>query len=201
MARGCGIIAIMRDGPVSAGLASALLALLALVLAGCEPEPPRAEDLQSDAGSLIVQAVSGERLRAWRAQRQLKKEGRCPFLPSSPEGPVGLATSAYGLYDNDSERVQQTIHLLLQLGCDIDQYSAVGLTPLHGAVIGRQPELLRLLLAEGADPKLRVIPIPGSELGRGIAHLDAYGVALVLQRKFPEDPRVRELLDLLKPSS
>jgi hypothetical protein len=150
---------------------------------------------------LILLAVGGDAAKARRAQRRLRELDHCPYLADSPEGPVGLAANAYGLHDNDSGHVQETLRLLLQLGCDIDQYSATGLTPLHGAVIGRQPELLRLLLAEGADPKLRVIQIPGSELGRSIAHLDAYGVALVLQRKFPDDPRVRELVDLLKPSS
>lgn len=153
------------------------------------------------ADALIVLAVGGDAAKAQRAQRTLRDLGHCPYLAESPEGPVGLAANSYGLHDNDNDRVQQTIRLLLELGCDINQYSAVGLTPLHGAVIGRQPELLRLLLAEGADPKLRVIAIPGSELGRSIAHLDAYGVAQVLLRKFPDDPTVRELVDLLKPSA
>jgi hypothetical protein len=195
----------------------AAIILLALLSSGCEPKPPKAaappptsgpaepEELDAPVGAdpveLIVQAVAGDASRARRAQRALREMDQCPYLADSPEGPIGLAANSYGLHDNDNGHVQETIRLLLQLGCDINQYSAAGLTPLHGAVIGRQPELLRLLLAEGADPKLRVILIPGSELGRSIAHLDAYGVAQVLLRKFPDDPNVRELLDLLKPSA
>ncbi len=190
------------------------IVLLALLSAGCEPRPPKASappvtdpaepaaanaPAQADPVALIVQAVGGDAAKAQRALRELRELGRCPYLADSPEGPVGLAANSFGLHDNDSDRVQETIRLLQQLGCDINQYGATGLTPLHGAVVGRQPELLRLLLAEGADPKLRVIAIPGSELGRSIANLDAYGVALVLLRKFPDDPNVRQLIELLKP--
>jgi hypothetical protein len=186
----------MRYFPAYAGL---LPALLALLLAACEPEPPRAEDLPADASPLIVQAAGSDDFRAWRAQQQLKSGGHCPYLPDSPEGPVGLAAASFGQPGSDGGHTVRTLRLLLQLGCDINQYSAVGLTPLHGAVIGRQPVLLQQLLELGADPLLRVIPIPGSELGRSIAHLDAYGLALVLREKFPDDPAVREILERLKP--
>lgn len=148
--------------------------------------------------SLIVEAVSAGPLRSRLALRRLHQLGHCPNLAESPEGPVGLAGAAYDLDGDDKGHVSGTIKLLLRQGCDVDQYSAVGLTPLHGAIIGRQPDLLDTLLEQGADPLLRVIPIPGSALGRTIAHLDAYGVALVLKAKFPDDERLGEILNRLQ---
>lgn len=151
--------------------------------------------------SLIVVAVSADPLRARLAQRRLRQLGRCPNLAESPEGPVGLAGAAYDLEGSERQQVGRTIKLLLRQGCDIDQYSSAGLTPLHGAIIGRQPGLLDNLLEQGADPLLRVIPIPGSDLGRTIAHLDAYGVALVLKTKFPDDKHFGEILNRLRPET
>jgi hypothetical protein len=153
------------------------------------------------ADQLIVQAVGADAALAQQAQDALQKLGQCPHLVDSPEGPVGLAAASFGLHDNDADRVRSTILQLVRLGCDLDQYSAVGLTPLHGAVIGKQPELVRYLLEQGADPKLRVIHIPGKELGRSIANLDAYGLALALRRKFPDDDNLKAITEILKPKS
>lgn len=164
-------------------------------------QPAELQAANQSADQLIVQAVGPEAATARQAYAQLQQIGGCPYLPDSPEGPVGLAAAAFDLHGSDRERVRETIALLVQQGCDVNQYSAAGLTPLHGAIIGRSPDLLRILLEQGADPRLRVIPVPGSPLGRSIAHLDAYGVALVLRNKFPDDATVREILDLLRPAA
>lgn len=174
----------------------AVVPALPQLSAAAEPTP-----VVATTDQLIVQAVGADSSQAHRAQEALEKIGHCPELPDSPEGPVGLAAASYGLHDNDADRVRATIQLLTRLGCDIDQYSAVGLTPLHGAVIGRQPELLKFLMEQGADPKLRVIHIPGKELGRTIANLDAYGLAKSLLKKFPEDESFKVILELLKSAS
>ena len=167
-----------------------------------QPEPQAIpEPVTRPADQLLVAAVNADGASAWSAYRELKQIAHCPYLDDSPETPVGLLVAAYGQQSNDSERVRETIRLMLNQGCDIDQYSAAGLTPLHNAVLFRQPELLRFLLEQGADPLLRVIPIPGRELGRGIAHLDAYGMTLVLRDKNPDDPAISEILELLKPAA
>jgi ankyrin repeat protein len=153
------------------------------------------------AEQLIVAAASADAAVAGSAYRDLEKLGHCPYIPDSPESPVGLLAAAHGGPDSDVEHVRNAILLLVRQGCDIDQYSAAGLTPLHGSIIGQQPELLRFLLEQGADPGLRVIPIPGNTLGRTIAHLDAYGVALVLRKKYPDDASIREILNRLKPAA
>jgi hypothetical protein len=163
--------------------------------------PALAPPANLSADQLIVQAVGADAALAQQAQDALQKLGQCPHLVDSPEGPVGLAAASFGLHDNDADRVRSTILQLVRLGCDLDQYSAVGLTPLHGAVIGKQPELVSYLLEQGADPKLRVIHIPGKELGRSIANLDAYGLALVLRRKFPDDNNLKAIAEILKPKS
>lgn len=148
---------------------------------------------------LIVEAVLNDESRASSAQDQLRRLGYCPDLGDSPETPIGLAAAADDLPGSDGAQARRTIELLLELGCDINQYSAAGLTPLHGAIIGRQAELFDLLLAAGADPLRRVVSIPGSALGRTIAHLDAYGVAQVVKQKHPEDPALARILERLHP--
>lgn len=163
--------------------------------------PAVAPAAKPPADQLIVQAVGADAALAQQGQDALQKLGQCPHLLDSPEGPVGLAAASFGLHDNDANRVRSTIQLLVKLGCDLDQYSAVGLTPLHGAVIGKQPELLRFLMEQGADAKLRVIHIPGKELGRSIANLDAYGLALALRKKFPDDNSLKTIVEELKPKA
>lgn len=147
---------------------------------------------------LIVEAVLSDDGRARAAQRRLRALGHCPYLDDSPETPVGLAGAAFDLPGSDGAQARRTIELLLEQGCDIDQYSAAGLTPLHGAIIGRQADLFDFLLGAGADPLRRVVSIPGSTLGKSIAHLDAYGVALVVQSKHPDDPGLTRILERLQ---
>jgi hypothetical protein len=161
---------------------------------------PGSRALVLPADQLIVAAVGTDTAIASNAYRDLERIGYCPYLLDSPESPVGLAGAAHDK-NSDTTRIRDTISLLVRMGCDIDQYSAAGLTPLHGAIIGRQPDLLGFLLEQGADPKLRVIPIPGSQLGRSIAHLDAYGMTLVLRKKFPDDAAFTEILKLLQPGA
>ncbi len=210
-----GIICAMRKLFLFAGLL--VILTLILVLNRTRPDAPpqpaafpveAQTELQSDslttrqpADQLIVASVGADATAASNAYRDLERIGYCPYLLDSPESPVGLAGAAYDLHGNDTSRIRDTIRLLVKLGCDIDQYSAVGLTPLHGAIIGRQPDLLGFLLEQGADPKLRVIPIPGSQLGRSIAHHDAYGMTLVLREKYPDDTALREILKLLQPGA
>ena len=148
---------------------------------------------------LVVEAVLNDDWRARSAQNQLRGLGGCPYLDDSPETPIGLAGAAYDLPGSDGAQARRTIELLLEQGCDIDQYSAVGLTPLHGAIIGRQADLFDFLLEAGADPLLRVVSIPGSALGTSIAHLDAYGVAQVVNSKHPDDPGMARIMERLQP--
>lgn len=188
-----------------------VILVLGVVLNRTRPDAPAAFPVEAQTGlqsgpqttrqpadQLIVMAVGADAAAASNAYRDLERIGYCPYLPDSPESPVGLAGAAHDQNSVDMTRIRDTISLLVKMGCDIDQYSAAGLTPLHGAIIGRQPDLLRFLLEQGADPKLRVIPIPGSQLGRTIAHLDAYGVTLVLRKKFPDDAAFAEILKLLQ---
>jgi len=153
------------------------------------------------ADQLIAAATSADVATASNAYRDLERIGYCPYLADSPESPVGMLTAVYGDPASDTARVRDAIVLLVKQGCDINQYSAAGLTPLHNAVLFRQPELLRFLLEQGADPKLRVIPIPGKPQGHRIAHHDAYGIALVLRKQFPDDAGLKEILELLQPGA
>lgn len=146
------------------------------------------------ADQLIAAAASANTADALSAYRTLEQRGSCPYLENSPETPVGMLAAAYGAADSDNTRVQDSIRLLVKLGCDIDQYNATGLTPLHNAVLFRQPELLRFLVELGADTRLRVIHVPGNKLGHSIANLDAYGLALVVQEKAPADKALAEII-------
>lgn len=159
------------------------------------PTPPV---VAKPADQLIAAAASTNAESAKLAYRELEQFGYCPYLEDSPETPVGMLTAAYGTPESDTSRVQDTIRLLVKQGCDIDQYSAAGLTPLHNAVLFSQPELLRFLVEQGADTKLRVIYVPGNNQGHSIANLDAYGLALVLRKKNPEDEALAEIVQYFR---
>jgi hypothetical protein len=197
----------MRNLPLALGLILVLLLLLvfarmrpeAPASPGAAPDEPLAAELPAD--QLIAAAAGRAAADAWFAYRALEQAGRCPYLADSPETPIGMLTAAYGTPDSEVEHVREAIRLLVRQGCDINQYNAAGLTPLHNAVLFRQPALLRFLLEQGADPRLRVIAIPGRETGHRIAHLDAYGMAQVLRDQHPDDDAVHEIVELLKPAA
>lgn len=157
------------------------------------PESAAAPAAIRPPDQLIAAAAGADAKEAAAAYRALEQIGQCPYLGDSPETPIGMLAAAYGTATSDNARVRDAIRLLLQQGCDINQYSAVGLTPLHNAVLFRQPELLRFLLELGADDKLRVIHVPGNTQGRSIANLDAYGLAMALRKKTPEDVALAEI--------
>src|SRR5688572_11407550 len=126
----------MRKLLLAAGLVTILIWVLVLgrrpgppmmaVAAQPQDQPPVASQ---PADQLIVAAVSADAAIAWSAYRDLEQIGHCPYLANSPESPVGLLAAAYGGPDSDAQRVRDAILLLVKQGCDVNQYSAVGLTP------------------------------------------------------------------------
>lgn len=146
----------------------------------------------------MLAAIGTDAASAQSALRQLEQEGLCPHLQDSPETPIGLLVAAYGRVDRDNARIQSLIRLMVGLGCDVNQYNASGLTPVHNAVLFRQPELLQFLLEQGADPLLRTVAVPGKATGQKTANLDALGFALALQSRQPDEKAFGEMAVILK---
>lgn len=167
------------------------------------PEPaaasaPTEAEPAMPADTLLLLAVSTDAAQAQQAMRQIERMGQCPHLADSPESPVGLLVAAYDNAQSDAARIRELISLLQRQGCDIDQYNATGLTPLHNAILYRQPELVDFLIRQGADPLLRTIYVPGQASGQKTANLDALGFALALKARQPDQPVYAEMADTLR---
>ena len=71
---------------------------------------------------------------------------------------------------SDREAVAQ----LLDVGRWVDKPDSNGLTPLMAAVLGRDPDMVRLLLERGADPNLQA---PGGEVALEMARANGDGAS------------------------
>ena len=101
----------------------------------------------ADSGP-VMSRLARLRISLWR---------ECPVGLHAPNSVVGAAIANY---DGSSARQRQVIRdlvaTLIDNGCSPNQYGEDGLTPLMGAVLEGNPELVSMLLSLGADPLLRV---------------------------------------------
>lgn len=144
---------------------------------------------RTDQHGAVIAAVARSRARFW---------GGCPsgdFLPTTPIGAVIAAM------DRDlPERERSLVALartMISKGCDVNEYSQSGTTPLMDAVLYGDPRAVELLIGLGADRARRKQPTAGRASpvdGMTTAEMAAY----LLER--PAGPRGdrKSVLALLK---
>ncbi len=71
--------------------------------------------------------------------------------------PIEFILNALGDDSVDKNKVFRTADTLVDIGCDLNEHSAIGLTPLQGAVVISDPLATEYLLNRGADPYLEAI--------------------------------------------
>ena len=111
----------------------------------------------SDA-STVLYFVASETLPAaprliadWR----VKSWDSCPAGDRN-ENPLSMTLRSYGIEGFDSKRILATASHLIALGCDPNQHNMTGHTALHEAILYNEPDVVRFLLAHGADPKVTI---------------------------------------------
>ncbi len=79
----------------------------------------------------------------------------CEVFPKSIEtrGAHGIPLLSHAIYGD--AQAKDVLHYLLEKGADVNARHGNGFTPLMAAVQNKQPETVRLLLAKGADPKIK----------------------------------------------
>lgn len=112
---------------------------------------------------VLALPMAGDQPSAWsrRVARLLVKSWRsCPPLQAGPESAIGFVVNALtaDAAQGAAEEVRSVIVDLLAAGCDINEYSSFGRTPLMNAVLYADPKAVQMLLALGADPQLRLRP-------------------------------------------
>jgi len=123
----------------------------------------------------------------------------CPALERDATV-LGQTLRGYGLEGFDRHRVLATASHLIDLGCDIDQRSLTGHTPLHEAILYNEPDVVRFLLAHGADATV-TIEVPDaseSETLRLFSGLDSLRFVEALQAKSGHAENRDEILQLLR---
>lgn len=160
--------------------------------------------MNAEPGTVLTMAASEKlpltaRLIAdWRVQSW---EG----CPPARRGltPLGQTLRGYGLEGFGNDRVLRTASSLLAIGCDINERNTMGQAPIHEAVLYNEPEVVRFLLAHGADPTL-TISMPQqstSPLMRHYAGMDAARFAAELDARAGDEAARNEIVTMLRTRS
>jgi ankyrin repeat protein len=100
-------------------------------------------------------------LPSWLANAKLRTQGisdcDLSFSEKKDTGPViNFLASIYVGENVDTSRVEEYIAEFVSQGCSPDEYDLAGMTPLHGAILFSQPQLVELLLDNNADATKRI---------------------------------------------
>lgn len=68
-----------------------------------------------------------------------------------------LMAAAYGESETRKDMALAQMKQALAAGCPVDEPDQMGLSALNGAILYDEPELVKLLLASGADPKRKIV--------------------------------------------
>lgn len=68
-----------------------------------------------------------------------------------------LMAAAYGESEARKDMALAQMKQALEAGCPVDEPDQMGLSALNGAILYDEPELVKLLLASGADPKRKIV--------------------------------------------
>ena len=100
----------------------------------------------------------------------------------------GLAVNATDDYhdtplrDISGRDKPQAVAALLEAGADVNRQGLNGYSPLHGGVLGDRIEIVRMLLAAGADPTL---PDRKGETPLDVARMRNPEIAELLEQALP----------------
>ena len=115
----------------------------------------------SEQSPLTARMVAHWRVRAWDG---------CPAV-NGDAGPLGQTLRGYGLEGFDKERVLNAASQLITLGCDVNALSRSGQAPMHEAILYNEAEVVRYLLAHGANPAV-TISVPTTMQSATLRHYD-----------------------------
>jgi len=100
-------------------------------------------------------------LPAWLADFKIMKLGikdcTLSFAKKKDTGPaISFLIAAYGGEHVDNSRVETYITRFIEQGCSVDALDQAGMTPLHAAVLFNQPRLVKFLLDNNADMRIKI---------------------------------------------
>jgi len=75
---------------------------------------------------------------------------------SCSEPKIGFTSGLMGYHLKADDRLFEVMQFLIDKGEPIDEYDRDGYTPLQGAILSKQPRVVRLLLSSGADVHLPI---------------------------------------------
>lgn len=85
-------------------------------------------------------------------------ERGCVLGNASMQAPtLTLMAAAYGESEARKDMALAQMKQALEAGCPVDEPDQMGLSALNGAILYDEPELVKLLLAHGADPKRKIV--------------------------------------------
>lgn len=141
----------------------------------------------SDRVPLLPRTLSGWRVESWTS---------CPVMDRDVNA-LGQTLRGYGVEGFDRHRVLATAGHLIALGCDLNQRSLTGHTPLHEAILYNEPDVVRFLLAHGADVSV-TIEAGNNAVMRFFSGMDSLGFAEALQAKSSHAENRAEIVTLLR---
>lgn len=128
--------------------------------------------LQSDPGTVLTMNASERLPLTARVMAQLRVQS-WDGCPETERGVSALSQTlrGYGLEGFDNKRVLATAHHLISLGCDVNALSATGQAPMHEAILYNESDVVRFLLANGADPAVTIV-VPRNQNSATMQHYD-----------------------------
>ena len=111
-----------------------------------------------DAPSAKENAETQQRIELMQSfEYSDEKQCYAVIMPGEEARPIlNLLVSSYGLPDFDKAALQSALEAAVARGCDVNELGQAGLSPLHEAVLFNEPDLVRFLLAHGADIEQKI---------------------------------------------
>ncbi|WP_207390765.1 hypothetical protein [Phytopseudomonas dryadis] len=124
---------------------------------------------------------------------QAMDEQGCMLGNATAQAPtLTLMAAAYGESEERKGMALAQMKKALEAGCPVDEPDQMGLSALNGAILYDEPELVKLLLERGADPRRRIVS-PKTTLDG----LDSFAFLELLGERDDKRDRktIRKLLD------
>jgi len=86
-----------------------------------------------------------------------KRLSACPHEQYKPRtSPLSFLVAAMDSERTNIDNAREIFYHYLKIGCDINSEDDTGLTPLHSAILFKNPTIIVFLLENGADPKYKL---------------------------------------------